>query len=190
MTSSIWGISGNFWLKDNLLDDADAADVARGVLLLSQANYFAARACVRLTCEGLSHLGLKPLPKRLLDTVQKGGVPSWRTMVEYLPGAIESLRGVPDRSGPVVLVHHRESVINDISKYVDCAHAVTPLRNAICHGVLTKDDRFETVLYPTDGGQPFVLGEQVPKFLQLSHNAYSAARSLDFNLSILVSTLV
>ena len=185
MTSSIWKITGNFWLKDNLLDDASASGVARGVLLLSQANYFAARACLQLADERFSGLGVNNLPKRFLDTAWKGDVPSWREMAEYLPEAIKSLRSIPDRNGPVVLANHRESVINSISQYVDCARKVTPLRNAICHGVLTKDDNFETVLHPTDGGDSFVLWEHVPMFLQLSHNAYNAAISLDSNLLML-----
>ena len=184
-TSTIWEISGNFWLKDNLLDDASAAGVGRGVLLLSQANYFAARACFRLANEGFSQLGIKSLPKRFLETARKGEVPSWWDMADYLPKAIESLQGIPDRNGPVVLTKHRESVIRSISAYVDCVRKVTPLRNAICHGVLTKDDDFDTVLHPTDGANSFVLWKRVPMFVQLSHNAYNAAASLDANLLML-----
>ena len=74
-------------------------------------------------------------------------------MADYLPKAIESLQGIPDRNGPVVLTKHRESVIRSISAYVDCVRKVTPLRNAICHGVLTKDDDFDTVLHPTGRGK-------------------------------------
>ena len=167
------------------MDDAGAAGVARGVLLLSQANYFAARTCLRLANKRFSQLGVKSLPKRFLDTAQKGDVPSWRDMVEYLPKAVESLRSIPDRNGPVVLTKHRESVIKSISEYVDCVREVTPLRNAICHGVLTKDDNFDTVLHPTDGRDSFVLWKQVPMFVHLSHNAYNAAVALDANLLML-----
>ena len=60
------------------------------------------------------------------------------------------------------------------------------MRDAICHGVLTKDDNFDTVLHPTDGGEAFVLRERVPDFVRLSRIAYGvAAGSLHANLMTL-----
>ena len=169
-------------MKDKLLDDTSAAGVARGVLLLSQANYFAARAVIQLAGSGSAQLGVNGPPKGFLKKARKGKVPSWTEMVEHLPQAAESLKSIPDRIGPAVLSNHREAVIDSIAKYVDCARKVTPLRDAICHGVLTKDENFDTVLHPTDGNESFVLRKEVPKFVQLSQNAYAAATSVDFCL--------
>ena len=51
-------------------------------------------------------------------------MPSWKEMAEYLPKAVESLKSIPDRNGPVVLTTHRESVIKSIMEYVECVREV------------------------------------------------------------------
>ena len=188
-TSSIWAITGNFWLKYNLLDDRTAADVARSVLLLSQANYFAARACLLLANDYFSQLGVKSLPKRFLDQARAGHVPSWAGMTKYLPEAMNSLNTIPNQSGAIILSGLRDATLDGISHYIDCVDEVTPLRNSICHGVLTKNENDETVLHPTGGGDSFVLSNRVPAFLVLSKKAYAGSQTFHDNL-LLLSTFV
>ena len=74
MTSNIWDITGNVWLTGDVLDDRTASDVARSILLLSQANYFAARACLLLANDTFYQLGVESLPKRFLDKARSGDV--------------------------------------------------------------------------------------------------------------------
>ena len=185
MTSGIWTITGNFWLTDGILDDRMASGVARGILLLSQANYFAARACVLLANDSFYQLGVESLPKRFLDQARSGDVPSWADMIKYLPEAKKSLKSVPDESGVMVLTGLRDATLVGMSHYVDCVKKVTPLRNAICHGILTKNESDATVLHPTKGGQSFVLSSRVPEFLALSKSAYAGAQTFHDNLLLL-----
>ena len=183
---SLWAISGNFWLPDNLLEDSTAAGITRGVLLYSQANYFAARACIQLA-GGFSHLCLNPLSDRFKEQARNGGVPGRGEVRKYLLAAVEPLKNVPDRFGATVVGPTRDLVIHNISEYVELIEQATPLRNAICHGVLTKDDQSQLALHPTNGEGPSVLWEEVPRFLVLCHNAYAAASTVSMNLGVLAS---
>lgn len=186
MTANIWEIEGNFWLNENILDGATAAGVARGILLLSQANYFAARACLSLATGGFAQLGIKRLPKGMCeDILKRNKVPLWGNVTKYLCEAVESLRNIPDQNGPVNLAQRRDAVYDSISEYNKSILIATPFRDAICHGVLTVDEGRETVLHPTGTGCPFSLREKSMEFITQSAKAYSAASSLILNISTL-----
>ena len=171
-------------MPGNLLDDAIAADVTRGLLLYSQANYFGAKACLQLASEFTS-LSLDSLSRGFKSHAKNDEVPDQGQIHKYLCAAVKPLKKIPDKAGSVVIGPHRDSVISNIPKYVDLIEQAKPLRDAICHGVLTKDEDSQLVLHPTRGGGPSVLWEEVPKFLVQSQNAYAAASDVHVNLRLL-----
>ena len=175
---AMWEIRGNFWLPDNLLEDAIAADITRGILLYSQANYFGARTCFQLAA---ARLNPDPLGKNFITQIKQSKVPSWVEIRDYLLGAVPTLRDLKDQHGVLRIGKARDVTVEGIQLYADTIERAAYLRNAICHGVLTKDDEGELVLHPTSGGA-VVLWKEVEEFVVLCANAYSVTSVMPLNL--------
>ena len=169
-------------MPPGIIANDSAQAIARGVLLLSQANYAAARTCLQLY-DGFSRLGVKKFPAKAMEHVKKNKVPPAHFMIGYWQGAVEPLRSIPDRHGPAIVSGRRDTVIEGIKKYVRCIQEATELRDAISHGPLTRSEEGELLVHHTGGETSvMVLAQHAERFLRLSLDAYSGAVESMFNL--------